>query len=171
MTMLAHSYPLKTVYLAGPISGQLYTTARHGWREDFALTLHPHIYALSPMRQEGHLAKVGVIDNDAVAEAGHKGLDGTGSIFGQLRSIVRKDLIDIASADMVVFNFFGSTSLSQGSLVELGIAAGMATPRLVINDPTDPVHSSCFVRELPDFTVHTFDEAVFVVNSMLTPGI
>ncbi len=176
MTTLGHNfeypYPSRLVYLAGPITGKHYDDARYGWRQNFADELNPNIQALSPMRQEGHLEHVGVIDNDAVAAAtGHVGADGSSNICGQLRSIVRKDLIDIANADMVVFNFLGSKVLSQGSLVELGIAAGMDKPIVVINDASDPVHSSCFVRELPDFTVHTLDEAVFVVNSMLTPGV
>ena len=52
---MANIYPIKTVYLAGPITGLSYGAARQGWREEMKKLLPDHVHPMSPMRGKDFL--------------------------------------------------------------------------------------------------------------------
>ncbi len=61
------SYPKRTIYLAGPITGLTHDEARYGWRLMFAQRLDAmdmdHIFCASPMRGKEFLQDLGVLSS------------------------------------------------------------------------------------------------------------
>lgn len=154
------------VYLAGPITGLSYLDARYGWRKMFADRLHPSIQALSPMRQEGHLAEIKVI--------GHTPYDS--HQLSSSKGIVGKDKLDVQRSDLVVFNFLGAKVVSRGSLIELGWADAYGKPIIIVLEKADTAafqnpHDYFFATELAQFRVDSIEEAAEMTNALLLPGI
>lgn len=121
------------------------------------------------MRQEGHLAEI-------------KEISGHGYDHNQLstdKGIVAKDILDIESSTLVVFNFLGAKKVSVGSVWEMGYAKKCGKPIIMIIEPHQDVrtavpgnpHDHCFITESAQFRVTTIDEAAAIVNALLTPGI
>lgn len=154
---------MSKVYLAGPILGQTYEQARFGWRKEVADKFDPGIEPLSPMRQEGHLAELpGKITDQKV--------DGFNHIFSHGQMIFQKDLLDIKMADIVLVNLLGAKKVSKGTLVEIGLAFAFGKTIIVVMEPEGNIHDHPFVRQ-PAMVVGTLDEAVLIINAMLSTGV
>lgn len=159
--------PLGKVYLSGPIMGLTYDEARFGWRKYVAERLLPGIEPLSPMRQEGHLAEVkGPLGNHT--PSGHH--QGSNHIFSHAKMIVAKDRLDVQQASIVLVNFLGATSVSKGTLVELGWADAQGKTIVIVMEPEGNPHDHPFVREL-GMVVENIDDAVDIINAMLATGV
>ncbi len=153
---------MSKVYLSGPIMGLNYQEARFGWRAEVAARFFPGIEALSPMRQEGHLAEVEGPLGDTDAERNH--------IFSHARMIVAKDWLDIKQSDIVLVNFLGATNVSKGTLVEMGMAYASGKTIVIVMEDKGNVHDHPFVREL-GMVVTNLDDAVNIINAMLQTGV
>lgn len=152
------------VYLSGPITGLTYKQARHGWRDDVANALmEDGIKVLSPMRHEGHLAE---LMRKTISE---KNLKGINHFFSQPKMIVAKDLLDIDMSNLVLVNFLGAKTVSQGTLAELGYAY-KKKPIIVIREKNN-IHNSPFVNEMADTVLDNLDDAVNIIKSLLSEGI
>lgn len=155
------------VYLSGPITGLDYTNARYGWRQDFADSLDEPIEVLSPMRHEGHLAEMKTPMTREALKAFEKEKN---HIFSHPRMIVSKDMLDIEQSDLVVVNLLGASKVSQGTVWEMGYAKGKGKQIVVITDK-DNVHTSPFITESANVIVDNVDDAVMIVNSLLSTGL
>lgn len=151
---------MSKVYLSGPITGLTYAAARFGWRKEFADRLAPGITVLSPMRHEGHLAEV----------KGKLAKEYPEHLFSHPKIIVSKDLLDIDMSDIVVANFLGAKKPSIGTVSEMGYAKAKGKTIVTILEEGN-VHNHPFVTELSNAVVGTLDDALTIVNSLLSEGV
>lgn len=158
---------MSKVYLSGPITGLEYGNARYGWRLTFSENLGPGIEALSPMRHEGHLAEMKTAMSVEALKAFEKEKN---HIFSHPKMIVSKDMLDIEQSDLMVVNFLGAKDVSQGTIWEMGYAKGKGKQIVVITD-SENVHKSPFIRESANVVVDNLDDAILIVNSLLSTGV
>lgn len=149
-----------TVYLSGPIIGQTYDAARYGWRKYVSDRLAAGINVLSPMRHEGHLREIGIINDNNLPD----------HFFSKSKIIVEKDKLDIKRSDIVLVNFLGAPLISKGSLVELGMAYAYDKTIIVAMEISGNLHDHFFVRE-PALVLNNLDQCVEAVNSLLSEGV
>jgi len=156
------------VYLAGPIGGLTFKEGQ-GWRDYVARELPMEIRAMSPLRGKGQLTSLrsGVIhangyyeDNPLTAQAG----------------ITARDRNDCMRADAVLFNLLGATSVSIGTMVEIGWADAYRKPIVLViedpgnvNEPTGNVHEHPMIRAVSGFRVNNLDDAIAVLTAVLLP--
>lgn len=153
---------MKTVYLSGPITGLTYQDARYGWRGDFTKLLTSDINVLSPMRHEGHLAEI----TGPLAE------NYPTHLFSHSKMIVNKDFMDIRRSDLMVLNVMGAMKVvSRGSLVELGYAAAIDVPIVLIIEPEGNIHDYPFVIENSMVRLDNLQDAATAVNSLMSEGL
>ena len=152
----------KLVYLCGPITGLSYDEARTGWRMEVATRLSAaNIKVLSPLRYKNYLS----------GETDLKGLNGYADhALSTSRGITARDRYDTQRCDMVLCNLLGATSVSIGSMIELGWLDSVRTPVVVCMEEEGNPHNHDMVREIADFIVPTISEAVSLVKAVLTPG-
>lgn len=153
------------VYLSGPITGLTYKQARCGWRKEVGDTLsRSGIGVLSPMRHEGHLAE---LEKKKITEEVLKPIN---HFFSQPKMIVEKDFLDIDAADIMLVNFLGAKKVSQGTIAEMGYAYAKDKSIITVMD-NDNVHNSVFVREMSAAVLDNMEDAVHVIQSLLSEGI
>lgn len=151
---------MSKVYLSGPITGLTYKEARFGWRQQFADQLAPGITVLSPMRHEGHLAEI----------KGKLAKEYPEHLFSHPKMIVSKDLLDIDMSDIVVANFLGAKKPSIGTVSEMGYAYAKGKTIITIMEKGS-IHDHPFVTELSSAVVNNMDDALAIVNSLLSEGV
>lgn len=164
--MFAH----KSIYLAGPITGLDYKTARHGWRQVFAdrmRDLAPHIECFSPMRAKEFL------DGQQSLQCKGAELEALGHALSRPLGILTRDANDVANRDLVVANFLGAERVSIGTVWEIGFAAAQVPrkPLIVIMEKEGNLHDHVFVTHTAGYRVETVEEAALIAASILTPGI
>lgn len=129
------SFPKKTIYLAGPITGCNYNDARNGWRKTFVETLKErgadHLHCFSPMREKEFLQK----DQCIGATADYDSLHG----FGTPQGILTRDSNDVRGCDAMVACFLGATRPSIGTCVEFGIALENRKPIIMVMESAHTV--------------------------------
>lgn len=158
---------MSKVYLSGPITGLDYKLARYGWRKAFVDMLDPSITVLSPMRHEGHLAEM----QEAMSVEALRDFEKeNGHLFSHHNMIVAKDRLDIEASDIVLVNLLEAVKPSQGTIWEMGYAAGKSKQIIVVSAPEDNVHPSPFIRE-GNIVVHRLEDAALIVNSLLSEGL
>jgi len=168
--------PMKTVYLAGPITGLTYGKARHGWREEFAAMLPRHIISLSPMRGKDFLM-------------GEKSLKGDPNMYptnplARPSGIIARDRNDVRNCDVVVACFLGAMDHpSLGTAVEFGWADAYRKPVVMVVEDKDQVthfddhdevgniHLHAFLTEIAGYQTNNLEEAAQIVRCLLTPGV
>ena len=178
--------PIKTVYLAGPLTGLTYRDARHGWREEFAKMLPAHILPLSPMRGKDSLMGEVDIQGDPDMYPSNALCSASG--------IVTRDRNDVKNCDVMVACFLGMTERksSIGTCVEFGWADAYRKPVIMVieDDPngsyTDSdgitrtivnsgkkanIHLHAFLTEIAGYRVNNLEEAAEIVRCLLAPGV
>jgi nucleoside 2-deoxyribosyltransferase len=128
-------FPDKSIYLAGPITGQSYNNARHGWRKTFADILAArelnHIHCFSPMREKEFLEK----DQCIGGEADYQSLHG----FGTPQGILTRDHNDVRNCDVMIGCFLGAEKVSIGTCVEFGFAHSYRKPVIMVMEPAQTI--------------------------------
>ena len=179
------SVPIKTVYLAGPITGLTYGNARHGWRKEFALMLPSHIIPLSPMRGKDALMGVEKMVGDPDMYPSNALCAPPG--------IIARDRNDVRNCDVVVACFLGAMDHpSLGTAVEFGWADAYRKPLVMVveDDPNLPtvdkdgisslvvnhgkernIHLHAFLTEIAGYRTNNLEEAAQIVKCLLTPGV
>lgn len=162
------SYPKKTVYLAGPITGLTHDEARYGWRQKFKGLLADagldHIHCSSPMRGKEFLKNYGILGSDQSQFSDH--------VLSTAAGITTRDFNDVKTCDAMVACFLESNSvLSGGTFMEYGFAHAFQKPIVVIGDEKDPNVYHLMAERVRGYLVPTLEEAVIVVGHLLTPGI
>lgn len=153
-------YGSGSVYLAGPITGLTYLDARFGWRKYVADQFNRGITVLSPMRHEGHLSEV---------QGGLK-KNYPDHFFSKSKVLFQKDVLDIRRADVVLVNLLGAKEASKGTLVEIGMAYAWDKFIVVVVEP-GAIHDHPFVTEPASAVLHSLDEAIEIINSLLSEGV
>lgn len=156
------TYPVKTVYLAGPITGLSYGDARHGWREEFASMLPEHILPASPMRGKEYLK----METKLV---GHPSMY-PGSLMSTPSGIVTRDRNDVKSCDAMVACFLGCDKVSLGTCIEFGWADAFGKPIIMIMEDEN-VHQHAMLTEIAGYLTPDLEEASAILYHLLTPGV
>jgi hypothetical protein len=186
-------YPNKTIYLAGPITGCDYNSARFGWRKDFADILatiqyerqpdmDDWLHCFSPMREKEFLEK----DQCISGSADYGSLHG----FGTPHGILTRDHNDVRNCDAMVACFLGAKRVSIGTCVEFGFAHAYRKPLIMVMEDArtetgewkggqggdyetivvkNP-HDHVFLRACAGYVVPSLKHAAEIAYSLLTPG-
>lgn len=162
------TYPLKTVYLAGPITGLTHDEARYGWRRDFVELLEglklDHILCSSPMRGKEFLARVGVLGSD-------QGLY-SNNAMSTASGITTRDFNDVKTSDAMVACFLESGGkISGGTFMEYGFAHAFQKPIIGVGAKDDPNLTHLMAARVLGYQVDTLEEAAVIVGHLLTPGV
>lgn len=161
------SYPKRTVYLAGPITGLTHDEARFGWRQQLKKIMDgagaEHIHLSSPMRGKEFLKDFGVLTSgDGYPE--HAMATSSG--------ITTRDFNDVKTCDVMVACFLESGGrLSGGTFMEYGFAWALQKPIIVIGPKDDPNIQHTMAQRVAGYRVDTLEEASVLLLHLLTPGI
>lgn len=147
---------MKRVYLAGPISGQMYDQATD-WREQCHQTLGQwDVEVLSPMRGKADLK------SDVPIEGGYRDHP-----FAGERAIITRDRFDVTSADVILMNLLPmGDRISIGTFIELGWADACRTPVVMVRSSECKSHHP-MVDQLIGFEVTTVDAALNTIKTLL----
>lgn len=144
---------MKTVYLAGPITGCSYEECTR-WREEFVKTVGPTVKCLDPMRDKDFL----------------KGTDILGSCYdlplATARGIFTRDYNDCATCDLLIVNFLDAKIASIGTCFEIAWCYQNKKP-IVLIMKEDNIHNHAFITEAAGFIVKTPEEAAVLARSIL----
>lgn len=146
---------MKTVYLAGPITGLDYAGAID-WREDAKKKL-TGVEALNPMRGKEYLSKVKEFTSDGDT---YKPF----SVMSSNRGITTRDRFDATHCDILLVNFLGAKKVSIGTVMEIAWADANRTPIVVAMEETGNPHEHGMVTECIGFRVASLDEAYHIVR-------
>lgn len=154
------------IYLCGPITGLSYNDAFDGWRGVFQRTLDPArldhaIDIYNPMRHQGAMAEVGCIE--ATNEAYEH------NPLMTERAVVAKDKLDVKRSSLIVVCLLGATTITVGSLIELGWADAWDIPILLIMEKSGNPHEHLFVRTIASFRTDNIEEAASMAYMLLLP--
>lgn len=161
---------MKSIYLAGPISGLVLDDAtwwRYSVADEFAQS---GFKVLSPLRHERAQYKeiVGPLTETACMPFAAE------NPFIALPLRVKKDLFDIRRADLVFVNYlvFPGGQASLGTAAEIGYAAALGKP-IVMVTPEERAHpnASTFLDHLATAVVHTLGDGIWVATILLSEGV
>jgi len=155
-------YPVKTVYLAGPITDLSYGEARHGWREEFASLLPEHILPMSPMRGKDFLDK-------EVKLVGHPSMYPE-HLMATPSGIVCRDRNDVRNCDAMIACFTGYPKASIGTSIEFGWADAFGKPVIMVMED-DNIHQHAMLTEIAGYVTSDLEEAANILFHLLTPGV
>jgi nucleoside 2-deoxyribosyltransferase len=150
---------MKTVYLAGPITGLDYEGATD-WRYAATRLLAPEIKALSPMRGKEYLSHVKefTMDGDRYSPF---------SVMSSNRGIMTRDRWDATRCDVLLVNLLGAKRVSIGTVMEIAWADAVRTPIVCIMEPEGNPHEHGMILEAIGFRVPGLEEALHIIKAML----
>ena len=150
---------MKSVYLAGPITGLDYGGATD-WRRDAIQSLaEAGIVGLSPMRGKEYLSHLEPISGTG-EEYAHMGL------LSLPRGVMTRDRWDATRADVVLVNLLGAKRVSIGTVMEIAWADAKRIPIIGIMEPGN-VHEHMMLNEALGYKVETLDEGLHIAKVML----
>ena len=147
---------MKTVYLAGPITGLNYNGS-NDWREYAKTRLEEWgITGISPMRGKDFLSSEENISNDY------------DNVIASQKGIITRDRFDCTSCDIILVNFLGAEKVSIGAMIEYGWADSARRPIITVIEKEGNPHDHGMVRELTGYRVETLDHGLDVARVILT---
>lgn len=150
---------MKTVYLAGPITGCSFEGCTD-WRITAINKLAPYgIRGLSPMRAKDYLKA----EKEIVGSYEDK-------VMSCQRGIMTRDRYDSTHCDAVIVNFLGATKVSIGTVIEIGWTDLIRTPIICAIEPEGNPHDHPMIREAIGFRVPTLEEAIECAIKILGTG-
>lgn len=149
---------MRTVYLAGPITGLDYAGATD-WREYAKKALHP-IKGLSPMRAKDFLKNV---ETFSATSEGYGELN----VLAAPRGIMTRDRFDATRCDVLLVNLLGAKAVSIGTVMEIAWADLCRTPIVVAMEPEGNPHEHSMISEAIGYRVPTLDQAIAIVKAIL----
>lgn len=112
---------MRTVYLAGPISGLSFKGCTD-WRAEVAEALGEiYIRTLSPLRGKDYLASLPVLSGHG-REYAHMG------VLSTPRAVMTRDRFDATRCDVLFVNLLGAKQVSIGTVMEIAWADACRTP-------------------------------------------
>ena len=146
------------IYLAGPISGITYDEGE-GWRDVISMNLPEHIKVLSPLRGHDFLKDYGIICG--ASKNNHPLVTDS--------AIVSRDRRDIMLCDAVIMNLLDTTSISIGTMIEVGWIDAYRKPLILVMANTGNIHEHSMLRAIASYRVDDIYEAIKIAKIMLTP--
>lgn len=147
------------VYLSGPMTGLDFEEAQN-WRQEVAQALRPEILPVSPMRGKDYL-------QGKVLE-----FDYPDKVLSNSKAIISRDYYDTTTADAMLVNLLGSTTVSIGTVVEIGWAYAQRIPTVLVLDREDessPYRQHPLILEAAGWITDDLQEAVWVLKQILLP--
>ena len=150
---------MKTVYLAGPISGLTFDGA-NDWRERAqAFFAARGVQGLSPLRGKEYLRALGELSPQCVKE-------GQANVLSLPRSIMTRDFYDCTNSDVILANLLGASRVTIGTVMEIAWGFQCRTP-IVLCMEEGNVHEHAMVNEAFGYRVATLEEGLAVCASIL----
>lgn len=149
---------MKSVYLAGPITGLTYDEATD-WRTIASDSLkEAGIEAFSPLRHK-KAPPPGTIFSPLASNT---------AVWSTAKAIVTRDKFDATRCDVLLVNLIGAPRVSIGTMFEMAWAFDRGIPIVCAmeGDGSDP-HEHVFVQEVIGFRVATLGDAIAVVKGIL----
>lgn len=159
-----NSTSIKSVYLAGPITGLTYDGCTD-WRDHASKELAAQgITCYSPMRAKEYLRSegrlIGSYEDHPTATA---------------KGITARDRFDVQTCDLVLMNLLGAERVSIGTMIEVGWADAWRKPIvLAIEKPKwfvflrkKNIHDHPMLSEIASFVVHSLAEAIDTTRAIL----
>jgi nucleoside 2-deoxyribosyltransferase len=157
-------YPIKTIYLAGPITGLTHDEARWGWRKEFASLMPEHIHCASPMRGKGFLQDVGVLSNSGEGYPEHAMSTPSG--------VTTRDYNDVKNSNAMVACYLESENRpSLGTAAEFGYCWALQIPIIAVGPPDEVNIRHLMLSRMAGYRVDTLEEAAILATHLLTPGL
>lgn len=148
---------MKTVYLAGPITGTSYKECTD-WRQKLIDDLlKNNLVGWSPMRAKAYLAEETSVGDSYESK-----------ILSCQRGIFARDMNDCRQLDAIIANVTGTERVSIGTVMEITAFWWQRKPIVLIMEKGN-IHNHAMIREACPFIVHTLDEAVHVMTTILCP--
>jgi nucleoside 2-deoxyribosyltransferase len=148
---------MKTVYLAGPITGLTYGEAEDGWRTDAALYLTAlGVSPLSPLRGTQYLRDIGKLEKQYL----------NGSPLSSPQGIVRRDFNDVKNCDAILANFLDANRASVGTCWEMGAAYALQKPVVAVLAPKS-IHDHAFITQTAAYTFDNLEDALGALAYLL----
>jgi len=135
----------QTVYLGGAFA-QFSPEQVEARQHEVEALLHTSIKVLKPRHQGGYSPSLG-----AALEA----------------TLTTRDLLMVRAANVLILDCLNATSISRGSVIEMGWASALQKPFVIIAEEGNP-HSFNMSRSLTPFIVPTRAQAAEIVNTLLT---
>ena len=149
---------MKTLYLAGPITGCSYDGATD-WRDYVAKNLPDWISPVSPMRGKEYLS-----EETSIASA-YEDIP-----LSCQKGITCRDRHGVMNCDMMMVNLLGAEKVSIGSVMEMGWADMIRKPFVLIMEPGN-MHDHPMVKETAGFIVDTLDSGINIAKAVLMVGV
>jgi len=147
---------MKTVYLAGPISGLDYNGC-NSWREYALKQLEDlGISGISPMRYKNYLSEEKVISDEY------------NTALSCSRGLTTRDRFDSTRCDVFLANLLKAKNVSIGTMIEYGWADLARKPIITVIEKKGNVHDHSIVRELTGFRVETLEEGLHIAKAILS---
>jgi nucleoside 2-deoxyribosyltransferase len=147
---------MKTVYLAGPITGCTYKGCTD-WRTEVNKQLaNFSVYGLDPMRGKEYLGKEVCLGNNYA------------NPLSCPRGIMTRDHWDCTRCDLLLVNFLGATKVSIGTVMEIAWAFDNQIPIILVMEPEGNLHDHAMINEATGFRVSTLEDAVTIVQAILS---
>lgn len=150
---------MKTLYLAGPITGLSYGESVN-WREYVSNHLPEYIAAVSPMRGKQYL------DKEQVIALSYEDIP-----LSCRKGITCRDRYSVMACDMLFVNLLGATKVSIGTVMEIAWADMLRKPIVLVMEKEGNVHEHPIIQEVVGFHVHTLDEGIAIADATLMTGI
>lgn len=153
---------MKTVYLAGPITGLNYAGVTD-WRNYTIRRLalaEAGIKGLSPMRGKEYLSEVSkfTADGDKYKPLG---------VLSSNRGTITRDRWDATRCDMLLVNFLGAKVVSIGTIMEIAWADSKRIPIVCAIEEEGNPHEHGMLMECLGYRVPDLDMAIELVKSVL----
>ncbi|NQU78593.1 nucleoside 2-deoxyribosyltransferase [Candidatus Woesearchaeota archaeon] len=146
---------MKSVYLAGPITGLNYDSC-NGWREETIEKLSRYdIKGLSPLKGESCL-----LLEDKIA-------DEYDTNINNAKAITTRDRFLLNSCDIMLANLLGTKNITVGTMIEYGWADAARKPIITVIEKEGNPHDHAIVREISGYRVDTLEEGLRIAIMLL----
>lgn len=140
---------MKTVYLAGPMSGLTWKEMSE-WRCEAAEKLQVHgLQTITPTRAKPFLKDPALIRRRWIRDV----------------AVSRRDRNDLKNASAVLMNLSMTEAISIGTMVELGWADAFGVPVILVVQPGAVQH--VFLRALATEIVYSLEEGITAILELL----
>lgn len=139
---------MKTVYLAGPITGLTYGDSTD-WRDGAIEFLSLYgVKGLSPMRGKDYLdtgRELTILDSYPEHPMSTED------------AITTRDRMDATTCDMLLINLLGAERVSIGTMIEIGWADSNQIPIILVIEDEGNLHDHAMVRSCAGFRVNSLE--------------
>ena len=147
---------MKSVYLAGPITGLSYKGCTN-WREYAIAELRKwKIAGISPLRAKDYLAS-----ETNVADKYDK------FVLSTQKGITTRDRFDVNFCDVMLANLLGAQKASIGTVIEYGWADAARKPIITVMEKEGNIHDHSMLREITGYRVESLEEGLLVAKAIL----